>query len=92
MALKDALPRAAANRETRLEALALEDCQVGELGAKVGTPPGPGKVGLPGPYEGSPFWGYVGGVDLAIMVRKTLDGYPKNDGYTLKKVRVRLKK
>jgi len=34
MALKDALPRAAANRETRLEALALEDCQVGELGAK----------------------------------------------------------
>ena len=24
------------------------------------------------------------------MVRKTLDGYPKNDGYTLKKVRVRL--
>ena len=37
MALKDALPRAAANRETRLEALALEDCQVGELGAKVGT-------------------------------------------------------
>ena len=61
MALKDALPRAAANRETRLEALALEDCQVAELGAKVGTPPGPGKVGLPGPYEGSPFWGYVGG-------------------------------
>ena len=39
MALKDALPRAAANRETRLEALALEDCQVGELGAKVGLPP-----------------------------------------------------
>ena len=36
MALKDALPRAAANRETRLEALALEDCQVGELGAQVG--------------------------------------------------------
>lgn len=32
--LNDALPRAAANRETRLEALALEDCQVGEEGAK----------------------------------------------------------
>lgn len=33
-ALNDALARAAANRETRLEALALEDCQVGEEGAK----------------------------------------------------------
>lgn len=35
-ALNDALARAAANRETRLEALALEDCQVGEEGAKAG--------------------------------------------------------
>ena len=34
---------------------------------------------------------FSGGFDLAIMVRKTLDGYPKNDGYTLKKVRVWLK-
>ena len=30
----DALPRCAANRATRLEALALEDCQVGAEGAK----------------------------------------------------------
>ena len=47
MALKDALPRAAANRETRLEALALEDCQVGELGAKVGVPRGGGSLRFP---------------------------------------------
>ena len=33
-ALNDALPRAASNRATRLEALALEDCQVGAEGAK----------------------------------------------------------
>ena len=39
--LNDALPRAAANRETRLEALALEDCQVGQEGAKArGFQPG----------------------------------------------------
>ncbi|CAE7279808.1 Nphp3 [Symbiodinium natans] len=33
-ALDDAMPRAAANRATRLQALALEDCGVGQAGAK----------------------------------------------------------